>query len=60
MIEVFSVRSSRKHIVNNRDFLNDNALVEKLDSMRKHIVNDRDFLSKSELNSCVFSKKIEK
>ena len=26
----------------------------------KHIVNDRDFLSKSELNSCVFSKKIEK
>ncbi len=50
----------RKHIVNNRDFLNDNALVEKLDSMRKHIVNDRDFLSKSELSSCVFSKKIKK
>ena len=48
-----------KHIVNNRGFPNGNASVEELDPMGKHIVNDRGFPSKSELNSCVFSKKIE-
>jgi len=32
----------RKHIQNNREFFNDNAFIEKLDSMRKHIVNNKD------------------